>query len=113
MGGRRQHARLRTPRPCARRGVPHPPRCHCPPPFRPGSTKLVRLELHCPALTDARVPQLPHAPLAARPAHAPVAAMLRENARAAAAAAAEAREQECRARQGGSAIPAVHRPLAS
>jgi hypothetical protein len=58
------------------------------------------------------VPQLPRRPAAARPAHAPIAAMLRENARSAAAAAAEAREREWRAPRGTSEVPAVHRPVA-
>ncbi|KAI8474942.1 MAG: hypothetical protein J3K34DRAFT_489365 [Monoraphidium minutum] len=77
-----------------------------------GSTKLTHLELHCPALAASRAPPIPRRPAAQRPAHAPIAAALRANARDAAAAAAEAREREWRAQRGGSAIPAVHRPLA-
>jgi hypothetical protein len=78
----------------------------------PGSTKLTHLELHCPALADKKAPDVPRRPAAARPAHAPVASMLRENAKDAAAAAADAREREWRAQRGDSCIPAVHRPMA-
>lgn len=78
-----------------------------------GSTKLVHLELHCPALTDKKVPDIPPKPVATKPTHGPIASMLRENAKEAALAAAEAREQEWRAQRGESFIPAVHRPLAS
>jgi hypothetical protein len=78
-----------------------------------GSTRLTHLELHCPALTSRIVPPLPPKPVAARPAHAPVAAMLRDNARDAAAAAAEARQAQWKAPRGDSAIPAVHRPVAA
>jgi hypothetical protein len=60
-----------------------------------------------------RAPPIPQKPVAQRPAHAPIASMLRENARDAAAGATEAREREWHARQAGSAIPVVYRPLAS
>lgn len=76
------------------------------------STKLVHLELHCPSLSEQTEPPIPVPPVATRPIHAPIASMLRENARDAALAAAEAREKEWRAQRGESAIPAVNRPLA-
>lgn len=89
------------------------PLLHPPP---PGSPQLAHLELHCPALEDPKLPPLPAKPRAARPLHAPIAAMMRDNARDAALAAAAAAAAPCGgdggAARGGSGIPAVHRPMA-
>lgn len=69
------------------------------------------MELQCPALNrgSSKLPTVPIIPVAVRPVHPPISAMLKENAREAAIAAAEAREKEWKAAGVTCSIPAVYR----
>jgi hypothetical protein len=55
-----------------------------------GAAQLVELNLHCPAITDAKCPPVAPVTIATRPVHAPIAAMLKDNTREAADIAAKA-----------------------
>lgn len=76
-----------------------------------GSDKLTTLELNCPALTDSKIPPVPQPPIAIKPMHPPIAAMLKENCKEAALLAAEARDREARGLKDDTTIPAVYRPF--
>jgi hypothetical protein len=78
-----------------------------------GSPKLVQLELQTPALQPgaSRLPDVPVPPVAIKPLHPPIAAMLRENCKEAAVCVAEAKEKGWREARSSSSIPAVHRPF--
>lgn len=74
---------------------------------------MAKLELQCPALNpeSSKLPPIQQAPVAVKPPHPPVAAMLRENMAEAAAALAEAREQSWKQDKVSCGIPTVHRSL--
>jgi len=74
---------------------------------------MTKLELQCPALNaEARkLPVIPEAPIAVKPLHPPIAAMLKENMVEAATAAAEAREQGWKVEKVSCGIPAVYRSM--
>lgn len=75
---------------------------------------MTTLELQCPALNAAasKLPVVPVPPVAVRPVHPPIAAMLKENAREAAIAAAEARERQWKAAAASSGrYPTVYRSM--
>lgn len=78
-----------------------------------GAECMAKLELQCPALSQesSKLPQIPQAPVAVKPAHPPIAAMLRENMAEAATAAAEAREQSWKQDKVSCGIPTVYRSL--
>lgn len=80
-----------------------------------GAERMTKLELQCPALNteSSKLPQIPRAPVAVKPQHSPIAAMLRENVAAAATAAAQAREQSWKRDQPSCAIPPVFRSQAA
>lgn len=71
----------------------------------------MKLELQCPALNRAasKLPTVPVTPVAVRPVHPPISAMLKENAREAAITAAGAKEKEWKAAGVTCSIPAVYR----
>lgn len=78
-----------------------------------GADKVTQLELQCPALDQeaSKLPTVPALPRAVRPAHPPIASMLRERAREAAAAAAEAREQQWKSSLPSCPIPQVFKVM--
>jgi hypothetical protein len=78
-----------------------------------GATNMTKLELQCPALNleTSKLPQIPQGPIAVKPPHPPIAAMLRENMAEAATVAAEARERSWKVDKVSCGTPAAHRSM--
>lgn len=82
--------------------------------FGVGAESMKQLELQCPALNleTSKLPHIVDAPVAVKPVHPPIAAMLKENMVEAATAAAEAREQSWKSHTAASCgIPQVFRAM--
>lgn len=76
-----------------------------------GCTNLLTLKLQCPNIIDQKVPPLRHVEQHVKPAHPPIASMLKSNYADAGRAAADAKEREWKALRDDSIIPHVYRPI--